>query len=230
MDDNKEQPQVIQTSKESSKRERQRGSISVRRALMTSVLAAAAALSGYAIGAQQSSADQAPNTPAATETLNPEIYSKLLEQHPDAKVHKGGNLSIFFRQSRNEIFPHIRTDSIVGNDEQNFNVFTDALSYPRVNGVPFQFNPEGTSLQIENYITVSDDNADQTSAYAPNQNWLVLTFSDNNNNDVLGYISMSNQTSEYINIQDYGDTTSLDLFTGSNELNNFNKTTVVSNR
>lgn len=230
MDDNKEQVQDIHASKENKQRERQRGSISVRRALMTTALAAAAAISGYAIGAQQSSADQTPNTPAATETLNPEAYSQLLEQYPGAQVHVGGKMELKLTLgNRNELLPKIRTSAVVENDP-NHNIFLDSVSYPFLNGSEFKFNPTGTNLEIENYITVKGDNADQTSAYAPKQDWIVLTFTGNDGNSALGYVSLSDQTSEYWNVVDGGTLTSLDLFQGSSEINNFNETTITSNQ
>lgn len=199
----------------------------VRRALMATgggllaLVLAKGALSGPL---QPGIPEQSPNRPAAAETLNPEVYSRLLEQHPDAQVHLGGKLTLRLNQSRNEIFPHIRTSTVVENRTEP-NILAGALQYPRINDVEFNFNPEGTDLEIENYATVPGDNTEESSPIAPKQDWLVLTFSGNDGNSVFGYINISRNTSSYFTFENRGDITSLGSLSDTGELSKINKTT-----
>lgn len=152
--------------------------------------------------------------------------TKILEQYPDAQVHVGGDLIIHFKQSGNELFPRVRTDKMVIN-KPDPNILTGVTSSFYINNAEWNFNPQGTDVEIKNYITVPGDSATSNNPNAK-EDWLLVTFAQNNQNTSMGAINLGAQTSEFITKNDSGDEKLLEQFTNSNDLLTFNNTSVIS--
>lgn len=205
---------------------------SVRRALMATGLVVAglftAATTIQNIQAQNQDETGSPY-PAATEIVNTQrAFEELLKRYPDAKVHVGGRALLNFVPGERTIYPAVRLSPNLDTNSSSTNRITDIGNFRAINGIPVNFN-ERVSLQIRDFAIVEGANPDNRNNPMDKGKWLAVSLTSPDGNTVWGFISRSNQTAEFVTIDEGGNPTSLDLFTGSDEMNNFNKTTVSTN-
>lgn len=207
--------------------------LGVRRALMgTGLFLAGLVAVGGTVGALQNKSGENGSTPrpTATETLNTAThFTELLNRYPDAKAHVGGKMILTFIPGERSVLPNIRNSPHMQDIESNYNVITNIRDYVKINGQEVNFN-ERTSLEIDNFILAEGTDADNRLNPAAKGNWLAVLLTAADGNTTWGFISKSNQTAPYWDLEKGGNPTSLGLLTGSEQLSKLNQTTVVSSK
>lgn len=208
--------------------------ITVRRALAGAGLALAGVLAATSVAGifnRQDPEQTGTNYPSATatETFDPrEELSEILKTDAEAKVHIDGKVSINLDMYPRGPIPRIRTSPELI-DYENSNALLGISDFKEINGIPVDFGKPEVSFTLKDYITVKGDNPDDRRTEADRGTWVVINLTTANGENILGYISKSNATAGSVQAIEIGNPTSLDLFTGSDQLKDLNKTTVTSN-
>jgi hypothetical protein len=196
--------------------------------LASSVIGSAIGIGSALLTGKPSEQDQT-HRPAVAETINSEgAFAELLRKYPDAKVHLGGKMILNFVPGERSVLPNVR-NSTFKQDSEYSNVITNIRDYVRINGQEVNFN-ERTSLEIDNFILAEGTDADNRLNPAAEGNWLAVLLTGPDGNSTWGFISKSNQTAPYWDLEESGNPTSLELITDSEQLSKLNKTTVVSGK
>ena len=219
-----------QRAKELNEKPHKNRLLTPRRALMAAgagILAVVLA-KGAAVVNKPSTESSGPITQSETYEFNPDFArDKILKADPDAKVNLGGQLDITFTQgSRNEVFPRVRTSPrVIHPRDSEFLNIVFPQDIKAINGETVDPKP-GLELEIDNYTTVTGEDADNGLTPGAEGLWAALVLTKADGSETLGYISLSNQTAPNWHIESGGHT--VELKTQEKLPKNFNKVTVVN--